>query len=147
MGILSTLFGLNDSRDQAQDDRMATIETRLSAVEARPAGGVDPTIVERLATLEEKTVIDAAARQDLVALASRLNALEGREIADGTARTAAANAAATASAAAAAVSNLASALDRISGRLAIIEQEFADLPQSPSDTSGEDGITLPEIKP
>lgn len=123
MGILSTLFGLNDSRDQAQDDRMATIETRLGAVEARPAGGVDPTILERLTTLET------------------------REVADGTARTAAANAAAAAAGATAAVGNLTSALDRVSARLAVIEQEFADLPQGTPGTPDDGGITLPEVKP
>lgn len=123
MGILSTLFGLNDSRDQAQDDRMATIETRLGAVEARPAGGVDPAIVERIA------------------------ALETREVADGTARTAAANAAAAAAGAAAAVGNLTSALDRVSARLAVIEQEFADLSQGTPGTPDDGGITLPEVKP
>lgn len=123
MGKLSALFGLNDSRDQAQDDRMATIESRLSAVEARPAGGVDPTILERL------------------------TALETREVADGTARTAAANAAAAAAGATAAVGNLTSALDRVSARLAVIEQEFADLPQGTPGTPDDGGITLPEVKP
>lgn len=147
MGKLSALFGLNDSRDQAQDDRMATIESRLSAVEARPAGGVDPTILERLTTLEERTVVDAAARQDVAALASRLTALETREVADGTARTAAANAAAAAAGATAAVGNLTSALDRVSARLAVIEQEFADLPQGTPGTPDDGGITLPEVKP
>lgn len=154
MGKLSALFGFGESRDKAQDDRLAAIETRLGAVESRPAGGVDPTVLERLSVLEQRTVVDASARHDLTELDARttvveatVQALRNREVADGAARTAAANAAAAAASATSAVGNLTAALDRISTRLGVIEAEFADLPSGDPGTPDEGGITLPEVKP
>lgn len=155
MGKLSALFGFGESRDQAQDKRLEAIETRLGAVESRPAGGVDPTVLERLSVLEQRTVVDASARHDLAEIDSRTGVLEAmvevlqnREVADGAARTAAANAAAAAASATTAVGNLTGALDRVSTRLGVIEAEFADLPTAPG-TPPDDGggITLPEVKP
>lgn len=63
---LLTLFGLGNSRDQAQDDRIAALEARIAALEAAPPGGAD----------QEAREAAAAAVAGVAQLGTRVAAIE-----------------------------------------------------------------------
>lgn len=76
MGFLSDLFGFGNRRNDEQDAAIAGLDARLRDVEARPSGGVDQSILERLSVLETRTVVDEAARHDTAELYGRLAVVE-----------------------------------------------------------------------